>query len=61
MKGVEIVFEEGKCPMLTSNVIEKYNLSNDFVKRFCDKGCSPICGKLLSEKLKKMGAKVVEM
>lgn len=54
------MFEDGKCPMLMSDVIRKYNLDEDFVQRFCNKGCSVKCGKLLKELLEKKGVKVHE-
>lgn len=49
------MFEDGKCPMLKSDVIQRYELSNDFVKKFCDAGCSVECGKFLREVLEKKG------
>ena len=49
------VFEDGKGPRLQSDAIQKYRLSDDFVRRFCDKGCSPICGQLLKELLERKG------
>lgn len=50
------MFEDGKCPMLKTDVIRKYGLSDDFVKRFCGKGCSVECGKFLKELLEKKGS-----
>lgn len=47
------MFEDGRCPMLLSNAIEKYKLSDAFVKKFCDLGCFPKCGEILKEELKK--------
>ena len=55
-EGGDAVFEDGKCPM-RSDVIQKYGLSVNFVRRFCDKGCSVICGQLLKEALEKKGIK----
>lgn len=52
------MFEDGKCPMLKTDAIERYNLSDNFIKQFCNKGCSSICGKILKEKLKRMGVKI---
>lgn len=49
------MFETGKCPMLQSDAIDKYHLSDQFVKNFCDKGCCPDCGKFLQEKLERKG------
>lgn len=49
------MFEDGRCPMLLSNAIEKYKLSDAFVKKFCDLGCSPKCGEILKEELEKKG------
>ena len=54
-RKIKIVFEDGKCPMLETNVIQEYGLSDSFVKRFCDKGCSVVCGKILEELLEKKG------
>jgi len=45
--------------MLFSNVIQMYNLSDDFVKRFCNAGCSVECGRFLKERLKRKGMKPV--
>lgn len=45
--------------MLKTDVIQKYGLSNDFVKRFCEKGCSVECGKFLKEQLEKKGIRPV--
>lgn len=53
------MFEDGKCPMLKTDVIQKYGLSDDFVKRFCEKGCSVECGKFLKEQLEKKGIRPV--
>ena len=36
--------EECGCPMTIKNC-EKYGVTDAQVKRFCGKGCSPICGK----------------
>lgn len=47
------VFEDGKCPMLFTDAIERYKLSDEFVERFCNKGCSVECGKFLERELKK--------
>lgn len=49
------MFESGKCPMLTTDIIERCGLSDDFVKRFCDNGCSVECGKILEDLLRKKG------
>lgn len=49
------MFEDGKCPMLKTDAIQRYRLSNDFVKKFCDLGCSPQCGEFLKEELQKKG------
>ena len=49
------MFEDGKCPMLKSDVIEKDNLSDDFVRRFCSAGCSVKCGEFLKERLIRAG------
>lgn len=51
------MFEDGKCPMLTSDVISMYDLSEDFVEQFCKAGCSVECGKFLQDTLKKKGIK----
>lgn len=51
------MFEYGKCPMLDSDTIQKYGLSDNFVRKFCDKGCSVICGQLLKKVLEKKGIK----
>lgn len=52
------MFEDGKCPMLMSDAISKYGLTDEFVRRFCEKGCSVICGRLLKEELERKGVKV---
>ncbi len=52
------MFEDGKCPMLLSDAISKFNLTDEFVKKFCNEGCSVECGKLLKELLEKKGVKV---
>ena len=49
------MFEDGRCPMLLTNVIQEYGLSDRFVERFCDQGCSVECGRLLKELLEKRG------
>lgn len=41
--------------MLKSDVIERYKLSDQFVNKFCNKGCSVECGKFLKEELCRMG------
>lgn len=46
------MFEDGKCPMLFTDAIERYKLSDEFVDRFCNKGCSVECGKFLERELK---------
>lgn len=51
------MFEDGKCPMLQSDVIDVYGLSDHFIRRFCSYGCSPECGKFLKERLDKRGMK----
>ena len=51
------MFEDGKCPMLQSNVIDVYGLSDYFIRRFCSYGCSVKCGKFLKERLDKRGMK----
>lgn len=51
----ETMFEDGKCPMLTSDVIQKYGLSDNFIRRFCSAGCSVKCGELLKEYLTRKG------
>lgn len=53
------MFEDGKCPMLNSNVICEYGLSDQFVRRFCSYGCSVECGKFLKELLEKKGMKPI--
>lgn len=50
------MFEDGVCPILKSDAVKKYNLSEDFVKKFCNKGCSVQCGKFLKEEIEKMEA-----
>ena len=54
------MFETGKCPMLQSDVIGKYHLSDQFIKNFCDKGCCPDCGKFLREELERKGLIQIE-
>lgn len=53
------MFEDNKCPM-TYEVISKYNLSEKFIKSFCDKGCSVECGRFLKEELDRKGLLQVE-
>lgn len=48
------MFEDGVCPILKSDAVKKYNLSEDFVKKFCNKGCSVKCGEFLKEEIEKM-------
>lgn len=55
------MFEDGKCPMLNSNVICEYGLSDQFVRRFCSYGCSVECGKFLKELLEKKGMKSAKL
>lgn len=54
------MFEDGKCPMLFTDAIERYKLSDEFVERFCNKGCSVECGKFLERELKKQNDEGVE-
>lgn len=54
------MFEKGICPILNSDVVEKYNLTNDFIKRFCNKGCSVECGEFLKKELEKQGLLEIE-
>ena len=49
------MFEDGKCPMLQSDAIRVYGLSDNFIRRFCSYGCSVQCGKFLKEHLDKKG------
>lgn len=49
------MFDYGKCPILETDVVQKYGLSNDFVEKFCENGCSVECGKFLKEQLEKTG------
>lgn len=51
------MFEDGKCPMLQSDVINVYGLSDHFIRGFCSDGCSSECGKFLKEQLNKRGMK----
>lgn len=48
------MFEDGVCPILKSDAVKKYNLTDDFINKFCSKGCSVQCGKLLKEEIEKM-------
>lgn len=54
------MFESGKCPMMNSDIVDKYKLTNEFIKRFCDKGCSVDCGQFLKEELEKRGLIQIE-
>lgn len=47
------VFKDGKCPMLFTDAIKRYKLSDKFIERFCNKGCSVKCGKLLEREVQK--------
>lgn len=47
------MFEDGKCPMLLSDVIQEYGLSDSFIQKFCSYGCSIKCGQILKECLEK--------
>lgn len=51
------MFEDGECPMLLSDVIHEYSLSDSFVRKFCSYGCSMECGRFLEEHLEKKGMK----
>ena len=53
------MFEDGKCPMLQSDAIRVYGLSDNFIRRFCSYGCSVQCGKFLKEHLDKKGMKPI--
>lgn len=52
-------FCDGRCPM-RADIITKYNLTDEFIERFCNEGCSVECGKFLKEKLDKMGLLQIE-
>ncbi|WP_216697326.1 hypothetical protein [Anaerostipes faecalis] len=54
------MFEDNICPMLKSDAVKKYNLTDDFIKKFCNKGCSVKCGEFLEEELDKIGLLQVE-
>ncbi|MGN0416950.1 hypothetical protein [Anaerostipes faecalis] len=47
------MFEDGVCPILKSDAVKKYNLTDDFINKFCSKGCSVQCGKFLKEEIRK--------
>ena len=49
------MFEDGKCPVLFSDAVERFQLTDEFVQKFCEKGCSVECGKLLEKELGKRG------
>ncbi len=53
------MFEDNKCPMLESDVVRIYGLSEKFVEKFCNGGCSVECGRFLKELLDKKGMKPV--
>ena len=54
------MFRNGVCPMRETDVIRKYNLSEKFVEKFCNEGCSVECGRFLKEQLDKMGILQIE-
>lgn len=47
------IFKDGLCPMLFTDAIERYKLSEEFIMRFCNKGCSVECGRFLREELER--------
>lgn len=52
-------FRDGVCPM-RGEIIHKYNLSDKFIEKFCNEGCSVECGRFLKEQLDKMGLLQIE-
>ena len=54
------MFKDGVCPFLFTDAAKKYNLSDKFIESFCNKGCSPICGRELKEYLNKKGLLQIE-
>ena len=48
------MFEDRRCPM-SEALVKKYNLSEEFIKKFCSYGCSVECGKFLKELLIRKG------
>ena len=48
------MFEDCVCPM-TAETIKRYGLTNAEIERFCDKGCSVICGSELKNYLRRKG------
>lgn len=50
---MENIFKDGICPMLFTDAIERYKLSEEFIMRFCNKGCSVECGRFLREELER--------
>lgn len=48
------MFEDCRCPM-TAATIKRYSLTDAEIERFCNKGCSVICGSELREYLRRNG------
>lgn len=51
-------FTDGSCPMTVENC-EKYHVTDIMAKRFCNEGCSSICGQLFFTKFGKHLSKEV--
>lgn len=49
----ECNFEDYVCPILFTDAIERFGLTDKEIQSFCNKGCSPICGRELKEYLEK--------
>lgn len=47
-------FEDYVCPILFTDAVERFQLSDKEIQHFCNKGCSPICGSELKEYLEKL-------
>lgn len=46
-------FEDYVCPILFTDAVERFELTDKEIQSFCCKGCSPICGRELKEYLEK--------
>lgn len=46
-------FEDYVCPILFTDAVERFGLTDKEIQSFCNKGCSPICGRELKEYLEK--------
>jgi hypothetical protein len=50
---------KGECPIL-HGAVEAYGLTDRQVYNWCDKGCCPDCGEMLTDKFKKREGQAIE-